>query len=103
MTASASQTWIAQIASTADEQYDLSAEDLGRLFAQAHVGLIIDALADPDAARYRADALFLVDRLVELARPRPRAAGVPPDQFSGTRQLSTEPPAGPLTIVHEPP
>ena len=38
------------------------------------MGLVFQCLEDLDVDRYRADALFFVDRIVDVARPRPRGA-----------------------------
>jgi hypothetical protein len=39
------------------------------------MGLVFEGLEDLDVDRYRADALFFVDRIVDVARPRPRGSG----------------------------
>ncbi len=70
--AAATQQRFGEIARAAGEEYDQPTGDLGRLFALAHMGLIIEALEDPDVDRYRRDAHFLVDSVVEFAHPRPR-------------------------------
>jgi AcrR family transcriptional regulator len=64
----------AEIAQAAGEEYDQPIEDLGRLFALAQMGLIVEALEEPDVDRYRRDAHFLVESIVEFARPHPRGA-----------------------------
>jgi len=62
----------AEIARAAGEEYEQPTRDLGRLFALAQFGLIVEALEDPDVDRYRRDAHFLVDSLVRFASPHPR-------------------------------
>ena len=61
-----------EIAEKADEEYDRPAEALARMWSVAQMGLVFEALEDLDVDRYRADALFFVDRIVDVARPRPR-------------------------------
>jgi len=61
-----------EIAEKAHESYDLPAEALARMWSVALLGLIFECLEDLDVARYRADALFMVDRIVEVARPQLR-------------------------------
>ena len=41
----------------------------------AQMGLFVEALEDLDVDRYRVDARFFVDRIVDVARPRPRRDG----------------------------
>jgi hypothetical protein len=63
-----------EIAEKADEDYDLPAEAMARIWSVAQMGLVFEGLQDLDVDRYRADALFFVDRIVDVARPRPRGA-----------------------------
>jgi AcrR family transcriptional regulator len=73
VTASAGQRFV-EIADNADEEYDRPAGELARMWSVAQMGLVVEGLEDLDVDRYRADALFFVDRIVELARPRPRGS-----------------------------
>ncbi len=61
-----------EIAEKAHEEYDRPAEALARMWSVAQMGLVFEGLEDLDVDRYRADALFFVDRIVDVARPRPR-------------------------------
>lgn len=65
-----------EIAERSDEEYDISAEALARMWFIAQMGLFVEALEDLDVDRYRVDARFFVDRIVDVARPRPRCDGV---------------------------
>ena len=73
VTARAGQRFV-EIAANADEEYDLPAEALARMWSVVQMGLVFESLEDLDVDRYRADALFFVDRIVDVARPRPRGA-----------------------------
>jgi len=73
VTARAGQRFV-EIAANADEEYDLPAEALARMWSVVQMGLVFECLEDLDVDRYRADALFFVDRIVDVARPRPRGA-----------------------------
>jgi hypothetical protein len=64
-----------EIAGNADEEYDLPAEALARMWSVVQMGLVFECLEDLDVERYRADALFFVDRIVDVARPRTRGSG----------------------------
>jgi AcrR family transcriptional regulator len=64
-----------EIAEKADEEYDLPAGALARMWSVVQMGLIVEYLEDPDLDRYRADAQVFVDRIVDVARPHPRAPG----------------------------
>jgi AcrR family transcriptional regulator len=72
LTAEHGQRGMAEIAMAAQEEYDLPTADLSRLFALAHLGVMLEFLEHGDAHRYRADAMFVVDRIVQVARPRPK-------------------------------
>jgi AcrR family transcriptional regulator len=60
----------AEIAAKAQEEYDLTPEALARMWTLAQMGLIVEYLQDRDVDRHQRDALFVVDRIVDVARPR---------------------------------
>jgi hypothetical protein len=62
-----------EIAENAHETYDLPTEALARMWSVAQMGLVFECLEDLDVDRYRADALFFVDRIIDVARPHPRS------------------------------
>jgi AcrR family transcriptional regulator len=64
-----------EIAARSGEEYELPVEALARMWSVAQMGLVFEGLEDLDVDRYRADALFFVDRIVDVARPHPGTAG----------------------------
>jgi AcrR family transcriptional regulator len=63
-----------EIAEKAHEEYDLPAEALARMWSVVQMGLVFECLEELDVDRYHADALFFVERIVDVARPHPQGA-----------------------------